>query len=483
MITEEFYTNVELYKRGLFEHISWKDKGTGELIRYHEKQLQALRYFNDNNVTYVGYGGAARGGKSLLIASSALFECFAYPKSRYLIGRRNLTTLWQTTWKTLIKTLDNFGFEDRIDYSYNGQKHELIFFENKSEIIAKNLERKPSDEEATEFGSLEITKAYIDQSEHVDLKIIQKVGERVGTHQAVKYNIKGKLMEAFNPAKTHVNRRYWKPFRDNLEKETRKFVRALPSDNPGEEAKKWVEEKEKEFLDGTMSKVEYQKQVKGNFDYDDDPATLIDQDSITDYWNGKHVVKGSTNYLTIDVARKGKDKTVFRVWNGWVCVKRISMAISTIPEIVHQAQELQAIYNISNSNTIADEDGVGGGVVDYLECKGFVNNSKPIKEMIGEEYETPNYDNLKSQCSIEMAKMISKKKVVEICDDDTVIEITSEEMEQVKIKDIDKDGKLGIIPKDKVKEMIGRSPDEWDSIMMRYWFELVNTDPIIVEWD
>ena len=47
-----------------------------------------------------------------------------------------------------------------------------------------------------------------------------------------------------------------------------------------------------------------------------------------------------------------------------------------------------------------------------------------------------------------------------------------EEMEQVKLRDIDKDGKQGIIPKERVKELIGRSPDEWDSIMMRYWFAL-----------
>jgi hypothetical protein len=40
------------------------------------------------------------------------------------------------------------------------------------------------------------------------------------------------------------------------------------------------------------------------------------------------------------------------------------------------------------------------------------------------------------------------------------------------MKDIDKDGRLAIIPKDKIKEMIGRSPDDWDSIMMRYWFEI-----------
>jgi phage terminase large subunit len=28
------------------------------------------------------------------------------------------------------------------------------------------------------------------------------------------------------------------------------------------------------------------------------------------------------------------------------------------------------------------------------------------------------------------------------------------------------------MPKDKVKEKIGRSPDFWDAILMRVWFEL-----------
>jgi hypothetical protein len=48
-------------------------------------------------------------------------------------------------------------------------------------------------------------------------------------------------------------------------------------------------------------------------------------------------------------------------------------------------------------------------------------------------------------------------------------------MEQVKQKDIDKDGKIALVSKDIVKQNIGRSPDEWDSIMMRYWFELAPT--------
>ena len=81
-----------------------------------------------------------------------------------------------------------------------------------------------------------------------------------------------------------------------------------------------------------------------------------------------------------------------------------------------------------------------------------------------------------------MAKKIQAREVVERCDDSHAIDLVSEEMEQIKTKDIDKDVKLGIIPKDKIKEAIGRSPDDWDTIMMRYWFELsYNTDDFVVE--
>ena len=140
---------------------------------------------------------------------------------------------------------------------------------------------------------------------------------------------------------------------------------------------------------------------------------------------------------------------------------------SGLEEVVNKAKELQRKYNVSNSNTIADEDGVGGGVVDFLKCKGFVNNSRALD---GE-----NYDNLKSQCGHKMAQKIMNREVAEICDNSKVKEVTSEEMEQVKQKDIDKDGKISLVSKDIIKQNIGRSPDEWDSIMMRYWFEYKNS--------
>ena len=44
--------------------------------------------------------------------------------------------------------------------------------------------------------------------------------------------------------------------------------------------------------------------------------------------------------------------------------------------------------------------------------------------------------------------------------------------EQVKQKALDSDMKKGVVPKDKVKELIGRSSDFADCIMMREYFEL-----------
>jgi Flp pilus assembly CpaF family ATPase len=37
---------------------------------------------------------------------------------------------------------------------------------------------------------------------------------------------------------------------------------------------------------------------------------------------------------------------------------------------------------------------------------------------------------------------------------------------------VDSEGKKAVMQKDLVKEALGRSPDYWDTIMMREWFEL-----------
>ena len=80
------------------------------------------------------------------------------------------------------------------------------------------------------------------------------------------------------------------------------------------------------------------------------------------------------------------------------------------------------------------------------------------------------YQNLKSQCYFHYAEKVQSAQVKVSCE--VPMEKFIEEHEYIKNYSIDTDSKLRILPKDKVKEMIGRSPDITDSLMMRSVFDI-----------
>lgn len=417
------------------------------------KQEHAVFYLNDNITEEILYGGAAGGGKSALGCLWLIEMCQKYAGSRWLMGRSKLKNLKETTLNTFFEQTSILAIGSQ--FKYNAQDH-IIYWNNGSQIILKDLFLYPSDPNFDSLGSLEITGAFIDECNQLVYKAWQIVKSRI-RYKLHEFGLIPKLLGTCNPAKNWTYKEFYKPKKELTLDIYRKFIQSLPTDNP---------HLHPSYLQSLLrlDKNSKQRLYYGNWEYDDDPATLIDRDSIADYFEPNHIERKGLMFMTIDVARKGKDKTVFRIWQGLLCIKRYSIDKSGIDQVVKQAKEYQSIHKIPLSNVIADEDGVGGGVVDFLKCKGFVNNSKALND--------ENYDNLKSQCSFVMAALIVSRECGEISEDSSVVDSTTEEMEQVKQKDVDKDGRIGILPKDKVKELIGRSPDDWDSIMMRGYFEL-----------
>ena len=401
----------------------------------------------------IARGQNAGGGKSALGCLWLIEMSQTYPGSRWLMGRSKLKTLKETTLNTFFELASNLSITSQ--FTYNAQSN-VIYWNNGSEILLKDLFLYPSDPEFDSLGSLEITGAFIDECNQLVYKAWQVVKSRC-RYKLGEFGLMPKMLGSCNPAKNWVYKVFYKPYKNKDLDVEKKFIQALPTDNP---------HLPQSYLNALLSldKNSKERLYYGNWEYDDDPSVLIDFDAIYDYFNPIHVEKTGVRYLTIDVARKGKDKTIYRVWDGFLCVKRVALAVSKVNEVVDGGRKLMQDYSIPLSRVVADEDGVGGGVVDYLKCKGFVNNSKALNG--------DNYSSLKSQCSVLMAKRISERGCGEICDNKDVRDIVGEEMEQVKLKDIDKDGRVTIIPKDEMKEKLGRSPDDWDSIMMREFFEL-----------
>ena len=416
-------------------------------------QEQAIEYLFDKETTEVLFGGAAGGGKSWVGCSWLILMCLKYPKTRFLMGRSKLDSLKKTTLNTFFEVCETWGIKAGKHYNFNGGSNIITFF-NKSEIMQKDLFLYPSDRNFDNLGSLEITGAFIDEANQITEKAKNIVASRM-RYKLDEYSLIPKMLMTCNPAKNWVYTQYYRPAKDGKQKKHRKFIQSLVDDN------EYISKYYKTQLQ-TLDELSKQRLLFGNWEYDASDDALINYDSIINLFNQKGVA--GQKYISCDVARFGSDKTVIMYWEGLYLKKTITLLKSAINDVVEQVRVLQQEYAVNLTNIIIDEDGVGGGAKDFLRCKGFVNNSKALKN--------ENYQNLKTQCYYKLADLINKGQIGIDCPDVNVRNNIIEELEQVRTKDADKDNKLQIIPKDTVKAILGRSPDYSDALAMRMYYEI-----------
>ena len=416
-------------------------------------QSEAIEYLFDKTTTEVLFGGAAGGGKSWVGCSWLILMCLKYPKTRYLMGRSKLDSLKKTTLNTFLEVCETWGLKANKHYNFNGGSN-IIKFYNKSEILLKDLFLYPSDRNFDNLGSLEITGAFIDEANQITEKAKNIVASRL-RYKLDEYNLIPKMLMTCNPAKNWVYTQYYRPSKEGKQKPYRKFIQSLVDDN------EFISKYYKTQLE-TLDELSKQRLLFGNWEYDATNDNLIHYDAILNLFNQKGI--NGDKYISCDVARFGSDKTVIMYWEGLHIKKIRSILKSAVNEVVDEIRLLQQQNNVRLTNIIVDEDGVGGGVKDYMRCRGFVNNSRPIK---GE-----NYQNLKTQCFYKLADLVNTAQIGIDCPDINVKNQIIEELEQVRTKDADKDNKLQIIPKDIVKDIIGRSPDYADALSMRMFFEI-----------
>jgi hypothetical protein len=439
---------------------------------FFENQRKALRYLRDSKTNEVLYGGGARGGKSWFGCSWVIMEAISKPESAWLIAREELTKLRDTTYLTFFKVANVIGLKKDVHYFVNSQTFTITFY-NGSVIFFRELKYLPSDPEFDRIGSYDLTGAFIDESQQIHFKAVNVLRGRFSVLSGKGWKTIPKTLYTCNPAKNWIYTEFVKPEKENKLRSDRQFIKSLATDNP------YVDEAYIENL-RKSDKVTIERLLNGNFEYDDDPARLIEYDCIVDIWSNYFVEKGK-KYITADIARYGSDKAVIKVWDGFRVVKITSFEKSSITLLSDTIKKLSYEFHVPMSQTVCDEDGVGGGVVDILGCKGFVNNAKPFEESSknpNDDEKKPQYQNLKSQCYFKLADLINNNGLW-ICETEYKDQII-EELEQVKRHNIDKDGKLAVIPKEKVKELLGRSPDFSDALMMRMYFELEPKQEVFV---
>jgi len=418
-------------------------------MQYHAKQIEALEQLSiDNDCRQLLYGGSAGSGKSFLGCDWQIKRRLKYPGTRGLIGRSELKKLRLSTMATFFELCSMYGLNPDKHWTYNGQDHVIKFY-NGSQIILMDLADLPSDPEFQRFGSIELTDAFVDEAGEVSQKCIDILSSRL-RYKLI--NDKPKLLMTCNPHKGWLYNEFFDAQRNGTIRKDRRFIQALPTDNPH------VSEVYLESLQ-MLPIIDRKRLLEGDWDYDETKDRIYEYDDLLRCFRMPSTIS-QDKFITADIARMGNDRTVIVLWNGLHAEKFIVLKHKPINEVVDTIRQLSESNGVRLSNVLVDEDGIGGGVVDFMKCKGFLNGSKSVRD---------NYMNLKSDCYFKLGELITTNAITfESTHKDTIVK----ELEMIRREKIDSDGKLRVTNKETLQKKYGISPDFADAIMMRAFYEL-----------
>ena len=435
-------------------------------------QLKAIEKWIDPVTEEIVFGGNKGGGKSNLGCCLIFGDALIYPDTRYFIARESLNDLrlytvptinelFSAIWKIDITKYAKFNGQDNYYRCYNGS---IVQFIGCAHI--------PSDPLYERFGSMQWTRGMIEEGGEVSELAKINLALGIGRWKNDVYGLLRKLLITCNPKKNWIKYNYVDLHKQGKLPPDKAYIPSSVYDNKHRQI---GYEKVLEQLTGTAR----QRLLLGDWDYDSDDDCLVRSEKIFDLYNNQHIPTGEY-FLTCDVARFGKDKTVVFIWSGFRIIHVRVLVHASTSETTSEILRLCSIWQISMSNVCVDDDGVGGGVVDNLPgCVGFVNNSTPLPNP-KDPSKKNNYDNLKSQCCYSLAELINKGGIyiefdigsMFIDDSRSVKQLLNQELENLREKEVDADKKKGVMAKDKIKEIIGRSPDYLDAMMQRMVFDL-----------
>lgn len=219
-------------------------------------------------------------------------------------------------------------------------------------------------------------------------------------------------------------------------------------------------------------------------EYIDNAGALFHYDSLVDVFSNT-ITKTGGKYLIVDIADDGSDKTVFSFWDGLEEYRRDEYERLNTESIVAKIREFAAQERIPYSHIAVDAIGVGAGVasssmldgiIGYKSSYSAIKTDMDIVKLPNVSYTksaplVSDYKNLRSQCVFTLADHVNNHKIASKLTGKNK-ELIVEELSTYQDASLG-DGKRMATQKEDVKEILGRSPDNSDTWIMRMYFVIM----------
>ena len=401
---------------------------------------------------------------SYWIALEILYMVKMFPGCRIGLGRNQLKDLKETTLLDILSVFEKYGLKKGRDYNYKSNAGQIEVYPTKCLIFLKELTYNPSDAEFNRLGSTAFTAFFIEEAQEVTQAARVAINSRL-RHKTKDYGIKGKLVMTCNPGKNFLKTDFYNPWREGKLENHKRFIPALVTDNLAMD-KNYIEK-----LRRLPDKNQRERLLKGNWDYEDAhnqvvPYFWLEESIVPDYKADINITVG------VDVARRGGDAIFAAIMIGHTLydLRRIEVEITAHSDIgTLVAKEIIRIcrsMGAEDTDLVLDVVGIGSSVIDALHRMNwfpeeFIGNSKA-------EWDHGLWEcnNKRSESYWQLRDDLQKHLLhiyKDVSEKNKLFDEVTAHTYQIK------NGNIVVCPKDEVKDMIQRSPDRADAVVMANW--------------
>ena len=415
----------------------------------------------------VRYGGSAS-GKSDVTASELLFKALTQPYFRGLFVRKFKESVRDSQFALFDDLIKRYELEPF--FRINRSEMDIYCVHNGNKLLSGGLDDVDKLKSIPDVTDIWIEEP-IDRKGSVTESDFTELNRRLRCDKASNH-----IYLTFNP----IAKESWiyrLLFAQNIFdsfalKTTYRDNMFLPADTPAQY----------EALRKT-SPTEYEIYANGEWGSADDQETrLFKDDSIEDLLTNGLFLPGGMRYLTADVAFTGVDLFVIFVWEDWKVIDVRTMAKSEGNDVVNKIASVASEYGVPGQRVAFDAGGVGIALRGFMRSAiPFVGASSPLDDEANKSdiqkklMPKPAFKNLRAQAYYHAAQRVNECEAAFNVESGHLRERLQQELRAIRRVRTPDGGKYQIIPKEEIKDRIGRSSDLADCFSMRAIFDLPQT--------
>lgn len=251
---------------------------------------------------------------------------------------------------------------------------------------------------------------------------------------------------------------------------------------------------------GAQDRAQVLRDLKANWNATDESDDLVTFEDMEDIFENSYQTKDERRFVTGDIALEGGDNLILWLWVGWH-VKDVFVCRTDSKRTAKLIKHQLRVWGVGEEYFCYDGQGIGQYIKGFFpNAQVFISQGSPLAEpQEGEDDEVDEdevkyaYKDLKSQCAFRLYMRI---KDMGISFDSALLdrEVSGNgydglplrqvlQKERMVIKRSTENRKHGfsLMPKKQVKQFIGHSPDFFDALIYREYFELLDSTQTKIE--